>query len=217
MNKSNKPNFKLCEKLATKLLAMQNIDSSKIDIMNLNYDKTIIFDTIQNYAKLTFTPIEKFINPNTQLLSEGCCVPIKENGNEIYLILYNDKSQSDEHLNWTLAHEIGHIYMGHKYDSEIQEIEAHFFAAQLLMPEYVIYKMSTLGTVNVDDIYTMFNVSLQAAQKRLNTYRKKHYINKTYNDEKIWQMMERDIRNHYLYANSSDEFRRFLNIPIIDI
>lgn len=213
----NKPNFRLCEKLATQLLSIQDIASTKIDIRKLKYDKNIFFDTIQNYATLTHTPIENFINPKTQLLSEGCCIPIKENGNEIYLVLYNDKDQSDEHLNWTLAHEIGHIYMGHQYDSEIQEIEAHFFAAQLLMPEYVIFMMSKLGKLTADDIYMLFNVSLPAARKRLITYQKKSYITKHSFDEDIWEKVENHVKNYYMFKNASEGFKRFLSIPTIDV
>lgn len=211
----NKPNFKLCEKLATQLLAKQNLTSTKINVQNLKYNKTIIFDTIQNYARLTNTPIENFINQKTQLLSEGCCIPIPND--DLYIVLYNDKNQSDEHLNWTLAHEIGHIYLGHKYDSEIQEIEAHFFAAQLLMPEYIIFMMSRLGNVTADDIYMLFNVSPIAARKRLNTYQKKAYITKHSFDEDIWQKVEKHVKNYYMFKNASDGFKRFLSMPIVDI
>lgn len=210
-----KPDFNSCVCLATKLLARQSFDTTKIDVLKFKYDKNIIFDTIQNYSRSTNTPLSDYINNKNQMLSEGCCIPLPEY--ELYIILYNDKVQSREHLNWTLAHEVGHIYCGHRYDTEIQEIEAHFFAAQLLMPEYVIYKMSKLGIVSKNDICKLFNVSMLAAEKRMKTYSKKHYINKTYDDEKIWLMMKEHIRDYYQHDNLSDNIKRFISIPMIDV
>lgn len=209
-----KPNFRLCEKLATQLLSHQNLISTMIDVQHLKYDKTIIFDSIQNYATITNTPINFFINPKTQLLSEGCCIPFYDK--DVYVVLYNDKIQSYEHLNWTLAHEIGHIYLGHKKDSAIEEIEAHFFAAQLLMPEYVLFMIDQKWGLNTDDIYMLFNVSMPAAQKRMNTYKKKMYININSFDEDIWNMMKEYIESYYFKNNASEGFQRFLSIPMID-
>lgn len=194
ININIKPNFSLCVDLATKLLAKQTLTSTKINIMDLNYDKNIIFDTIQNYCKLTGASIDNYID-NDKLLSEGCCITVPEH--DLYIILYNDKDQSKEHLNWTLAHEIGHIYCGHKKDSRIEEIEAHFFAAQLLMPEYTIYKMSQLGTVSTEDIYLLFNVSITAANKRIITLNKRYSINCGEFDKKVWDMMKSTVEQYY--------------------
>lgn len=190
-----KPNFSLCVDLATKLLARQNLTSTKIDIMKLKYDKNIYFDSIQHYAAVTNTPIENFINPKNQLLSEGCTIPMYESN--LFLVLYNDKYQSREHLNWTLAHEIGHIYCGHKKDSRTEEIEAHFFAAQLLMPEYTIYEMTNYGLVNTEAIYSLFNVSFTAASKRIATLNKRYSINCGELDKKIWSMMKQSVEDYY--------------------
>lgn len=193
-----KPNFSRCEKLATELLAKQTLYSSRIDVKTLVYDKNIIFDSIQNYCKLTNANLNEFTGEN-QLLSEGCFI---KHG-DVYVVLYNAKAQSLEHLNWTLAHEIGHIYMGHIKDSAIEEIEAHFFAAQLLMPQYTIYKMFELGSVTPEDIYMLFNVSPVAANKRLNTLKRKFTINCTDADKKIYEMMRYTIEDYYdNYHNS---------------
>lgn len=202
-NVIEKPNFQLCEELATRLLAKQLIGSSMIHITKLDYDKHIIFDSIQNYCKLTGDPLENYINEETQLLSEGCTIYNRERN--IYIVLYNDKEQSLEHLNWTLAHEIGHIYLEHTFDGAKEEIEAHFFAAQLIVPEYCIYKMEDmLGEVTVEDIYYNFNVSLEAARKRLCTLNKKYTVRAYEDDIYIWDMMKDHIRDYYIYRCNRD-------------
>lgn len=185
----------MCVDLATKLLAKQSINSTKIDVLDLAYDKNIVFDSIQNYCKLTCTDTTNFINQETKLLSEGCT--LYEPDLDIYIILHNDKDQSPEHLNWTRAHEIGHIYCGHKKDSRREEIEAHFFAAQLLMPEYTIYQMTKYGSVNTNTIYSLFNVSLTAASKRIVTLNKRYSINCGELDKQIWNMMKQNIEQFY--------------------
>lgn len=117
---------------------------------------------------------------------------IHDPNNNIYLVLHNEKEQSFERLNWTRAHEIGHIYCGHKKNGKIEEIEAHFFAAQFLMPEYTILKMYKYGIVTPETLYSVFNVSFTAAEKRLCTLSKKP-INSGILDKKIWNMMEDSI------------------------
>lgn len=195
-----KPNFSLCELLATRLLAKQNLTTTRVDVMQLQYDKNIIFDSIQNYCMLTGEPIEKYINETTQLLSEGCTIYNQDLN--LYIVLYNDKDQTPEHLNWTLAHEVGHIYMEHTKDSRVEEIEAHFFAAQLLMPEYTLYMMGRrYGSLSVSDIYITFNVSWTAANKRINTLNKKWSIRCDDEDKKVWHMMKKSISNYYNFSN----------------
>ena len=53
-----------------------------------------------------------------------------------YIIVYNENSSSDDIRN-TIAHEIGHISLGHLLDNEPAadaETEADYFAARLLNP-----------------------------------------------------------------------------------
>lgn len=213
---NEKPNFQLCHNLALELLAKQKLTDSMVDVRSLRYDKKIIFDSIQGYAKTTNTPISNYINPETQLLDDGCCIPLYDR--DIYVVLYNDSlNKLDERLNWTLAHEIGHVYRRHRKDSAIEEIEANFFASQLLMPEYVLYMIKKNWGLNAYDLCKIFNVSLQAAQKRINTFNKLIYISKSSFDYDIWRMMEPCIRNYYFMRNSSTELKRFISMPTMNI
>ena len=45
-------------------------------------------------------------------------------------------------INFTLAHEIGHILLGHDNDSPENELAANRFAAELLMPEPIVAELS---------------------------------------------------------------------------
>ena len=56
--------------------------------------------------------------------------------NGIYLVLYDERVESERRRAFTLAHEIGHILLGHAggEDAAIEEREANAFAASLLAP-----------------------------------------------------------------------------------
>lgn len=99
-----------------------------------------------------------------------------------YLLVYRDDI-SFERLRWTLAHEIGHIVLGHLLrprDSQreaVFEEEANYFAKELLMPLPVL---AMIGARSVADISRVCGVSYEAAQirardfERYDWYRLKH-------------------------------------------
>lgn len=99
-----------------------------------------------------------------------------------YYIAINEKKarrypfrfSSDRRLNFTLAHEFGHIFLDHltipkelksSLQQQIEEEEANEFAGRLLMPERLIL---TSNFVSQQTVAKYFNVSDQALWKRLN-------------------------------------------------
>lgn len=189
-----RPNFGLCTDKATDLLCIQNITGTKIDVQKLLYDKNIHFDSIQNYCNITGISLEKYTKKDG-LLSEGCTV--YDPHSNYYLVLHNDKLQSLEHLNWTRGHEIGHIYMGNTMDNPKEEIEAHYFAAQLLMPEYCMFQLRKIrGELLEEDICSLFNVSHEAARKRVKTMTK-NVCSAGLKDKLIYSKMKNDIVKYF--------------------
>lgn len=181
-----RPDFDKCEKTATRLLLNQSIDNLFIDVKSLSYDKTIFFDSIQNYCRITKTPLSKFIN--NEVLCDGCTIIKKD----IYIVLYNNNGCNSYRLNWTLAHEVGHIYLGHTCDERTEEIEAHYFAAQLLMPEIVILDLAIQRHgINAEQISDYFHVSYTAACKRVDTINNKYKHCKDFEEQQLLQKFKR--------------------------
>lgn len=87
-----------------------------------------------------------------------------------YLLVYKDDT-SFERLRWTLAHEIGHIVLGHletqQADEDKLEEEANYFARELLMPLVVLARLDARAQ---DDISRVCGVSRAAAGIRVRDF-----------------------------------------------
>jgi len=113
---------------------------------------------------------------------------IIQRGTNEYLIVYDDRVDNPQRIRWTLAHEIGHIIMGHllEFDATalnrrgltekehgVLEVEAHWFAAELLAPETIISRFNFHD--NPQGISLICDISKDAAEKRLKQIRKIDY------------------------------------------
>lgn len=109
------------------------------------------------------------------------------NKNKIH---YPFKISKHRRLNFTLAHELGHIYLKHyllpqecktQKDLYIEELEADEFAGRLLMPKNKIfsYRFSSINEIASD-----FNVSNWAVLKRLTNL--KHSNLRFYKDSLLY-------------------------------
>ena len=94
-------------------------------------------------------------------------------------ILYNDTKDYST-IKFTLAHELGHIVLGHKEDNDISQKEANCFARNLLCPVPVIDELE-LKTVN--DLVIVFEVGEPMATVSLNYFESdRYYIRKDLED-----------------------------------
>ena len=205
------PDFHRATIMATELLCRQNLSERILDVKNLRYDKNIVFDTIQNYCVLTGIPITALIEDKYSILNDGCCLYDKQT--DTYIILYNAFDSSFEHQNWTLAHEVGHIYLGHKSDGPIEEVEAHYFASQLFMPEFTLFMMKKeYGMFNAHDLTEIFGVSYAAAKKRIKNFEKRTLFNGSRKDVSIWEQQVEKIDLYYKCKKFGEDFRGSLEM-----
>ena len=143
---------------------------------------------------------------------------IRMRGDGRYWIVYDDVTvNSDERISWTIMHEIGHILLGHLVDfgetaldrggltSEkygVLEVEAHYFAAEFLMPTALLKYFSD---ITVDEISLLFGVSEPAAQKKYDRVFKATYLPASEYDQKL-------IRNFYDFLDRGIEDTIYHNI-----
>lgn len=100
-------------------------------------------------------------------------------GSKEVLTVYDSSITPKTRIRWTLAHEIGHIELGHLFNHKetalsrsgltpskykVLEDEAHLFAAELLVP---IAMVRATGCCCPGDIMKIFKISQQAAANRL--------------------------------------------------
>jgi len=103
----------------------------------------------------------------------------------VYIIVYNEK-KSDKRIRFSIAHELGHIVLGHLDDKRTEicrgglddvtyfamEGAANTFAGNLLAPPILIHERLCGNQFNVLDIACFFQLSASAVR----TYRKADYF-----------------------------------------
>ena len=176
-----KPAFDKAQNTATKLLLQQDITSLHIDVRSLTLPDHIHIDSMQNFCALTGLPISELLREGSVI--EGACV-FRQYGHQI--ILYDDNIANEHRKHWGIAHELGHVLLDHRNDDRTAEIEAHFFAAQLIAPEIVLWELCRRkGRLSDSDLSTHFNLSFEAAVKRITTLSRRNTFNCTDIDKQL--------------------------------
>lgn len=151
---------KLIEEKALSLLLSQRISGeyalSFLDLRKITACGAAIIDTFSSYEKKTGASL-----PTS---AEG--ITLKLSG--INLILYDDRITNEGRRNWTIAHELGHVLLGHTELNKATEREADAFAAELLMPEIVIRYIDKRDgePISPEAMTNYFCASLTACKRR---------------------------------------------------
>lgn len=187
-----KPDFFKAQNEATKLLLKQNFNSLNIDIRNFEFDRNIKIDSIQHYAQIVNKKVSDFYCPELS----GCLV-LKISKFGLNLILYDDSEKNEKRKHWGIVHEVGHIYLNHTSDGNIEEIEANFFAAQIVTPEIVLIDFAKMqgGRLSSNDIHENFNCSIESSCKRINTLKSNIWSYNAY--DKRLSLKFKPILKHY--------------------
>ena len=141
------------------LLLRQRLHSLFIHTAKLHYDYPVRFASYEQYCRQTLmTRSQLEAEANSK---DGCTVPRKG----WHVVLFNEQIASFRRRNFTLAHEIGHIHLGHKDDSPQSEGEANLFAACLLMHPALAGELARRWgqEPTADQLCEIFAVSRQAA------------------------------------------------------
>ena len=160
------PNLEKATRKATALICSQRKirPISNINIMDFG-GREIVFDTIQNYADITGLRVKILLHDVRSPLKDGLI--LHEVGTNIFVVLYNDIGNTETRTRWTIAHELGHIMLGHCGNTYAEEQEANTFAAQLLMPWFTIKMMGIIRKPSAEHIARTFGVSITAANNRI--------------------------------------------------
>ena len=135
-----------------------------------------------------------------------------------YYIVYDDVTvNSEARITWTIMHEIGHIILGHLTDFGetaldrggltkakygVLEVEAHYFAAEFLMPTALL---KFFPDITVNEIILLFGVSEPAAKKKYKRVFQVSYMPYSKYDDML-------IRNFFEFLESDIDATIYKNI-----
>lgn len=142
-------------------------DLAHMDIRRFSLPVAVEFDSFSGFCEVTGLAREQLSCGGT---TEG--LSIRREG--MYLVLYNEHS-TRQRLNWTLAHEVGHILLGHIGEEGAHlEREADAFAAALLCPTVAVRYLEHQNghPLSEKELCATFPISREAARRRAEELRR---------------------------------------------
>jgi len=152
------------------LLLNQKTTRLPINVERLSFECEIIIDSLQHYCVQTDSTVAQLCAGTKDALKDGCTLVHQRWGRKIYIILYNARAGPLSRQRFTLAHEVGHIYLGHTSDNPENERQANAFAAELLMPRVLAARLLAglpSRTDPADALARTFAVSTEMAHQNL--------------------------------------------------
>lgn len=181
------PNYEYATNAAYKELSYYNGSFPQIDIFELISESgDIILKSYSQAARYLNCSHNEFTYHIAQ--SEyGFTVSDLRTGNHI---IYFNNLKDDKTIRFTLAHELGHIRLGHTVDNEISDKEANCFARNLLCPVQLVkgYALST-----AEEYADCFGISIPMARVSMAHFKSDYYYitNSNYQavNDKIYSYM----------------------------
>lgn len=161
------------EERAVELLLSQRLYSLRFDVTKFLWDvllpdADIVFDSLEGFCRKTkMTVGELSARPDFQ---DGCTiVQHRSGGRPLYIVLYREARKNAGRRAFTLAHEVGHILLGHRDDGDAMEKQADRFASELLLPRILLAELQNRagGTLTAQEVSGLFSVSVQMASRKL--------------------------------------------------
>lgn len=97
---------------------------------------------------------------HTFAASNAAFVLKRKNSAGTSILLLKSDETNPRRERFSMAHELGHIVLGHDKDDEISEREANIFASVFLCPRPIL---RTIGSRSISEVSSAFKVSLTAA------------------------------------------------------
>jgi len=162
------PGVLRAQQMARELLLSQKTVRLPISVERLSFERNVVIDSLEHYCVMTDSTMQQLCAGNDAVLKDGCTLVRRQGNKNIYVILYNARTGPVRRQSFTLAHEVGHIYLGHQEDDPESERQANAFAAELLLPQVLAAKfLNGLpdGTDPVAALARAFAVSLSMARQ----------------------------------------------------
>ena len=124
---------------AASFLLKQPVLYQVLDLRDMLLPDHIILSSFSDYAKINGINPSR-LHAGTKLL-DG--YTIRYRGFHIILYDADYESQCPQRLRFSLAHELGHVMLGHYTDSAIAEEEANYYASQIVAPDCIVLPVLT--------------------------------------------------------------------------
>lgn len=168
--------------MALSRIEREIINEMALKIREYYYNTT---SPINDIDKIVQKMQGKVVNDSSRnIFSDGCIKKTDDNS----FVIEVSSSQSQERRNFTIAHELGHLFlhMGYKTNDDLwesqanityhrtgishEEYQANEFAAAFLMPKELYLEAAKKHTngrmVDIDKVAAYFHVSIDAAANR---------------------------------------------------
>ena len=165
--------------LSAKLLLAQNSLAPVIDVRDMILPKSIRILSFGEYSRITGYSVNELTSDG--VYNDGYTIV----ADKLRIVLYNSDYDvlCPQRLRFSLAHEIGHIFLKHTEDDDKSEEEANYFASQIVAHDAIAVSMLT-GSWNRDlnFIREQFGLSWDAAGIKLKNINrnKRSYTNAEY-------------------------------------